>query len=200
MRCLRPRADAERAAGPSRRTQTACEFVTRGTSLRHIIETANGAVSVGRQRCRRETRMRIVCRSSATRESCYPVAPTGGARASDEHFRAQQRLSRAANEPMKILQEAAVPRQPPRVTPRRNPDESHRPGLWMKARENMTSSTSERHRRSRTSKHPRPFTDRCVIVYGDERAPHTRMFPDLAGETVTDQVLWTPARLRARGA
>jgi hypothetical protein len=26
------------------------------------------------------------------------------------------------------------------------------------------------------------------------------MFPDLAGETVTDQVLWTPARLRACGA
>jgi hypothetical protein len=70
----------------------------------------------------------------------------------------------------------------------------------MKARENMTPSTPERHRRSRTSKHPRPFTGQCVIVYGDERAPHTRMFPDLAGETVTDQVLWTPARLRARGA
>jgi len=48
----------------------------------------------------------------------------------------------------------------------------------------MTSTTSERHRRSQTSKHRRPFTDRCVIVYGDERAPHTRMFPDLAGETV----------------
>jgi PAS domain S-box-containing protein len=83
---------------------------------------------------------------------------------------------------------------------RPKPDESHRPGLCLKALANMTSTTSERHRRSQTSKHPRPFTDQCVIVYGDERAPHTRMFPDLAAETVTDQVLWTPARLRARGA
>ncbi len=69
--------------------------------------------------------------------------------------------------------------------------------MCLKALENMTSTTPERHRRSQTSKPRRPFTDRCVIVYGDERAPHTRMFPDLAGETVTDQVLWTPARLRA---
>jgi hypothetical protein len=38
-----------------------------------------------------------------------------------------------------------------------------------------------------------------VIVYGDERAPHTRMFPLLAAETVTDLVLWTPARLRTGG-
>jgi hypothetical protein len=60
----------------------------------------------------------------------------------------------------------------------------------------MTSTTSERHRRQ-TSKHARPSTDQCIIVYGDERAPHTRMFPELAVETVTDQVLWTPARLRA---
>jgi hypothetical protein len=72
--------------------------------------------------------------------------------------------------------------------------------LCLKAFENMTSTTSERHRRSQTSKHPRPSTDQCVVVYGDERAPHTRMFPDLAGETVTDQVLWTPARLRGCGA
>jgi hypothetical protein len=72
--------------------------------------------------------------------------------------------------------------------------------LCLKALEHMTSTTSEHDRRSQTSKHPRPFTDQCVIVYGDERAPHARMFPDLAGETVTDQVLWTPARLRARGA
>ncbi len=61
----------------------------------------------------------------------------------------------------------------------------------------MTSTTSERHRRSKTSKHPRLSTDQCVIVYGDESAPNTRMFPELAVETVTNQVLWTPARLRA---
>jgi len=72
--------------------------------------------------------------------------------------------------------------------------------LCLKALEDMTSTTSERHRRSQTSKHPRPSTDQCVIVYGDDRAPRTRMFPDLAGETVTDLVLWTPARLRGRGA
>jgi hypothetical protein len=66
--------------------------------------------------------------------------------------------------------------------------------------EDMTSTTSERHRRSHTSKHPRPSLAQCVIVYGDERAPHTRMFPDLAGETVTDRELWTPARLRTGGA
>jgi hypothetical protein len=83
---------------------------------------------------------------------------------------------------------------------RRKPDGSHRPGLCLKALENMTSTTSQRQPRSQTSKHPRPFTDQFVIVYGDERAPHVRMFPDLAGETVTDEVLWTPARLRARGA
>jgi hypothetical protein len=64
----------------------------------------------------------------------------------------------------------------------------------------MTSTASERHRRSRTSKHSRPSPAQCVIVYGDERAPHTRMFPVLAGETVTDRVLWTPARLRTGGA
>jgi hypothetical protein len=64
----------------------------------------------------------------------------------------------------------------------------------------MTSTTSERHRRSHTSKHPRPSPAQCVIVYGDERAPHTRMFPVLAAETVTDRVLWTPARLRTGGA
>jgi hypothetical protein len=101
---------------------------------------------------------------------------------------------------MKTVEEAAVSTQPPRSTPDASPNESHRPGLChlcLKALENMTFTTSERHRRSQTSKPPRPFTDRCVIVYGDERAPHTRMFPDLAGETVTDQVLWTPARLRA---
>jgi hypothetical protein len=63
----------------------------------------------------------------------------------------------------------------------------------------MTSTTSDRHRRSQTSKRPRSSTDQCVVVYGDERAPHARMFPDLAGETVTDQVLWTPARLRGCG-
>ena len=83
---------------------------------------------------------------------------------------------------------------------RPKPDESHRPGLCLKALANMTSTTSERRRRPQTSKHPRPFTDQCVIVYGDERAPHTRMFPDIAAETVTDQVLWTSARLRARSA
>jgi hypothetical protein len=101
---------------------------------------------------------------------------------------------------MKTVEEAAVPDTAAVRNTRRKPAESHRPALCLKAIENMTSTTSGRHRRSQTSEHPRPFTDQCVIVYGDERAPHTRMFPDLAGETVSDQVLWTPARLRACGA
>jgi hypothetical protein len=62
----------------------------------------------------------------------------------------------------------------------------------------MTFTKSETHRRSSTAQHQRAFPAQCVIVYGDERAPHTRMFPVLAGETVTDEVLWTPARLRTR--
>jgi hypothetical protein len=80
------------------------------------------------------------------------------------------------------------------------PDASHRPGLRLTALGDMTSTTSERSRRSHTSKHPRPSPVQCVIVYGDKRAPHTRMFPVLAGETVTDRVLWTPARLGTGGA
>jgi hypothetical protein len=62
----------------------------------------------------------------------------------------------------------------------------------------MTSTKSQPHRRSSTAQHQRRFPAACVIVYGDERAPHTRMFPVLAGETVTDEVLWIPARLRTR--
>jgi len=100
---------------------------------------------------------------------------------------------------MKAAEGAAVPTQPPRATPDASRTSRRRRSLRLKALENMTSTTSERHRRPHTPKRPRPSTDQYVIVYGDERAPHTRMFPDLAAETVTDQVLWTPARLRTRG-
>jgi hypothetical protein len=38
--------------------------------------------------------------------------------------------------------------------------------------------------------------EEITCVYGDERSPRTRFFPAPAAQTLTEQDLWTPVRLR----
>ena len=71
----------------------------------------------------------------------------------------------------------------------------------------MTASSPSKRRRQprpqpkpRFSSRPARFNGECVVVYGDDTHPSTRMFPELPGESVTDAALWTPTRLRVAAA
>ena len=78
---------------------------------------------------------------------------------------------------------------------------ARRPRAARHARKTAAPSASPRHDRQVADdlkpRRPRTTTiNEIEIVTGDDRAPHARMFPRLAVETVEDPALWTPERLR----
>lgn len=66
-------------------------------------------------------------RHQSGRSASQSASPRRLGRNRTPTFRAQHRLSRAANEPMKKVEETAVPDTAAESNTRRKPDESHRP-------------------------------------------------------------------------